>query len=1214
MKTRVLGTVVIAFLFAVSVCSNAWSQIFVTSPNNSSSIQQCGTMTVTFNSPQYVSTGVAELYRQGTLMQTYSNMLQGVDNSLSTTGLPASSGYLIRVYDQSNPSNYGSSNTFSISPISAPTATAASSISSSGFSVNWNAVSGATDYRIDVATDPNFTNMVLGYNNVLASSLTGGGTSRAVYSGISACTTYFYRVRTVKNSCTSSSSNTITVLTTPAGTVISPLTEITSTQFSASWLAVPCAIDYTVEISTSASFTALTSQVVTSPSILKTGLPANTTHYVRVKARNSSGFSGYSNVRRADLIAPPVAGSATGITTSSFYTNVSGFSSYYLDVSLVNSFSSFVGFYNNYNTGSPSPTQVSGLTIGTGYFYRVRGVTLFGNTTADSNVVPVFTLPSAPVIAVLTEITSTQFQATWPSVPTAIDYTVEVATNSAFSPLISTHVVTTPTYLKTGLSVNTVHYVRVKARNAFGFSTYSGYRTADLVAPPVATPLGITPSSFIAGYTGSFGSTRIDLSTTSDFLNPFGAYNDYAASGTPTISGLNGSIAYFYRIRGVTGAGNRTASSAPVTIDALPSQPVINPLTEITSTQFQATWPSVSWAIDYTVEIARNSSFAPLISTQVLSSTTYLKSGLYTNTVHYVRVKARNSRGFSSFSIVRVADLIAPPVASNPTTLTPSSFTVSYPNSFSSFFLDVSTSSTFISFLGGYNGFSTGSATSTLITDLVSNTLHYYRLRGKTNAGNTTANSNSVTVLTTLMAPVIAPLTEINSKQFSVSWAAIPTAIDYTVEWSGNSQVVTATSLLKTGLVANTNYSVRVKARNAAGFSSWSNVRTADLVAPPVTTHPYSVTTTSFTANYGTGFPSYMIDVSRSFDFATFDGAYNNFNAGPGTQEVITGLSPNSFRYYRVRGVTNAGNVTVNSNWSVARTPPVALAATAISASGDTFTFNWTAVQGALSYTIGLIGLSSDGCNQTGIWWLENLQGTSYAADLSGTSAQIFSYLVYSYGHLQAGPASNEIYLILGDYAPTPSVPNNIHGNAFTFSWIPIPNVQEYRLDVATDVNFNNIVSGYTDKVVTSPYTVSQLSANTTYYYRLRSKIAFSGTCIPAGSDGFSTNSITRTVTTTCLGCRTRTESEEPNLIEVDERFAIYPNPVHGVLHVPLRHGYDMGEVQLRLYESSGRQIYPPLEWNTRGADVDVSSFSTGLYLIRVLQDGKAVTQKFLKE
>ena len=90
----------------------------------------------------------------------------------------------------------------------APTISSPSSITTTGFTANWAASSGATKYYLDVATDSGFTSLVSGFNNLDA----GNVTSYAV-TGLSPATTYYYRVRASNSAGTSSNSQNQVALT-----------------------------------------------------------------------------------------------------------------------------------------------------------------------------------------------------------------------------------------------------------------------------------------------------------------------------------------------------------------------------------------------------------------------------------------------------------------------------------------------------------------------------------------------------------------------------------------------------------------------------------------------------------------------------------------------------------------------------------------------------------------------------------------------------------------------------------------------------------------------------------------------------------------------------------------------------------------------------------------------------------------------------------------
>jgi len=72
------------------------------------------------------------------------------------------------------------------------------------------------------------------------------------------------------------------------------------------------------------------------------------------------------------------------------WTSVPGASSYRLDVSLSNTFGTYVLGYNDRTVGGTSQ-NVSGLTANTFYYYRVRAFN--GNTSANSNVIKAKTKP-----------------------------------------------------------------------------------------------------------------------------------------------------------------------------------------------------------------------------------------------------------------------------------------------------------------------------------------------------------------------------------------------------------------------------------------------------------------------------------------------------------------------------------------------------------------------------------------------------------------------------------------------------------------------------------------------------------------------------------------------------------------------------------------------------------------------------------------------------
>ncbi len=223
--------------------------------------------------------------------------------------------------------------------IPTPVATAATNLSYTGFTANWNAAAGVSDYVFDLSTSSSFTSFVGVYEGYLVSS-----TSLAL-SGLAAGTTYYYRVKASFNESTGAVSNIITTATTaiPAP-VATAATNIGFTGFTANWNAVPGFADYQLDLSVSSAFTSFVAGYQNYPVSANfaniTGLSDGTTYYYRIKAMLDQSFGAFSNVISATTaiityLDSPLATDATAVSHEGFtarWNPVSGADSYLLDV------------------------------------------------------------------------------------------------------------------------------------------------------------------------------------------------------------------------------------------------------------------------------------------------------------------------------------------------------------------------------------------------------------------------------------------------------------------------------------------------------------------------------------------------------------------------------------------------------------------------------------------------------------------------------------------------------------------------------------------------------------------------------------------------------------------------------------------------------------------------------------------------------------------
>ena len=123
-------------------------------------------------------------------------------------------------------------------------------------------------------------------------------------------------------------------------------------------------------------------------SVNGSNLIAGTTHYFVAFARNSAGEC-YSS-QSSFLTKPdaPVALAESNVMLGQFDANwvvAVGATNYYLDVSMTNSFESYVGSYSNLSVGDVTTWPVTGLGTLPSYFYRVRAENATGLST-NSNI------------------------------------------------------------------------------------------------------------------------------------------------------------------------------------------------------------------------------------------------------------------------------------------------------------------------------------------------------------------------------------------------------------------------------------------------------------------------------------------------------------------------------------------------------------------------------------------------------------------------------------------------------------------------------------------------------------------------------------------------------------------------------------------------------------------------------------------------------------
>lgn len=109
------------------------------------------------------------------------------DTLIVTNLLPEHAGYQYRCYVYNNCGN--TTTNAAILQLETPVATAVTDLAHTSFTANWNLVSGAQEYFLDVSTQPDFSSFVTGYNN-----LPVGNVSSYSVTGLDILTDYYYRI------------------------------------------------------------------------------------------------------------------------------------------------------------------------------------------------------------------------------------------------------------------------------------------------------------------------------------------------------------------------------------------------------------------------------------------------------------------------------------------------------------------------------------------------------------------------------------------------------------------------------------------------------------------------------------------------------------------------------------------------------------------------------------------------------------------------------------------------------------------------------------------------------------------------------------------------------------------------------------------------------------------------------------------------------------
>ena len=337
--------------------------------------------------------------------------------------------------------------------------------------LTWNAVSGATSYRVFRSESRGTGYSLLGTTTATSYTNTGAAVGK----------TYYYRVKAVNSVGTSGYSNIVSgkaKTAAPAAPSVTAGNSYTGKP-QLTWKAVSGAVKYEVYRSTRQNSGYSLLGTTSSTSYVNTGAAAGKTYYYRVKAVNRDGMaSGYSNIVSGKAkAAAPAAPSVTAGNSSTgkprlTWKAVSGAVSY----RIYRSESRGTG-YSLLGTTSSTSYVNTGAAAGKTYYYRIKAVNRDGMASGYSNIVSGKATLPAPVLNIGLSVSSGKPMLAWDAVPGATSYRIYRSTSrgTGYSLLATT---TSTSYVNTSAAKGTTYYYRVKACNAAGLSPYSNIVSA----------------------------------------------------------------------------------------------------------------------------------------------------------------------------------------------------------------------------------------------------------------------------------------------------------------------------------------------------------------------------------------------------------------------------------------------------------------------------------------------------------------------------------------------------------------------------------------------------------------------------------------------------------------------------------------------------------------------------------------------------------------
>ena len=725
--------------------------------------------------------------------------------------------------------------------------------------------------------------------------------------------------------------------------------------------------------------------------------------------------------------------------------------------------------------------------------------------------------------------------------------------------------------------------------------------TTDTAAPVITFTsstdvTSITDSSAIISWTTDEAATsRIDYGTDTSYGSNEANAN-YNVDHSVTLSSLLPETTYYFKITSVDNSISANSatddnSEAGFTFTTLASSDTTPPVISVVSSGTPSyNTATITWTTDENanslVDFGTDISYGSTQGNSANSTTSHsvVLTGLASETTYYYRVKSMDVAGNTAvddnseagYTFLTTAapdpdDTTAPVISSvSSSSITSTGATIVWTtdeNSDSTVGFSLNTS------FDREQGSTTATTSHSIaLVNLAPETTYYYQIKSRDGGGNlgTDNNSGAGYTFTTLaggdaLAPIISDVTisDLTANTAKVSWTTNENS-NSLVDYSGTSGVFTSTggqyqdssvshSVILRGLDPSTTYYLQARSEDASGNEgkdsnngtgyTFTTTAGGDETPPEITnvvagTPTYSSVAITWTTNE---LSSSLVDFGTSISYGTTQG--NSADSLTSHSVILTGLTPSTTYYYRVKSIDVSGNLISDDNSGAGHTFTTAAGADPGDTTAPVITFdsgagitNITSNSATIAWTTdensdSIIGYSLDTSfnSEKGSATLTTSHSVTLNNLSSGTAYKFQIKSMDTSGNLATENNSGAGYTfttLAGGDSTAPIISAVTSGTCTDTTVIVIWTTDENSsslVDYGTvSGTYSSTGGNYKASVTAHSVTLSGLTAETTYYYRVRSIDANDNQALDSGGSSgysFTTTAATESECPDCPSC-----------------------------------------------------------------------------------------------